>query len=70
MGVNNPVKVFIAFVGSSGASLDGAEQPRMPVNSLVGTFSGFISLAIFNLGFFVGCGFVILGQNRLNCVFP
>lgn len=70
LGVNNPVEVFIAFVRSSRASLDGTEQPRMPFNSLVSTFSGFVSLAIFNFGFFVGCSFVILGQNRLNCFFP
>lgn len=69
-GVDNPVEVFVAFVRASGPALDRAEQPGTPVNALIGALSGFISLAVLDLGLFIGCGFMVLSQDRLDSVFP
>ena len=70
LSVEDPIEVFVALVGSSGAALNGTEKLGMPVNTLVGALGGFISLTIFDLGLFVGCGLVVLGQDRLDSVLP
>ena len=70
MGVDNPVEVFVAFVWSSRAALDGAEESGTPVDSFVGALRGFVSLAVFEFGLFVCCGFVVPGEDCLHCVVP
>lgn len=57
--VDDPVKILLAFVGATRASLNPTEEFRMPFHSVIGPLGCFFSLAIFDLRLFI-CGHLVV----------
>jgi hypothetical protein len=70
LSVDDPVEVFFALIWPTWSALDGTEKSRTPFDSFIGAFRGLVSLAVFDLGLFVRCSFMVPGQKRLNRLVP
>lgn len=53
IGVDDPVKVFLAFFTPAVAALYPSEELWMPIDAFAVTFRGFLALSVFDLGLFV-----------------
>lgn len=57
--VDYPFKVFLSFLGATRASSDSSEETRVPLNPILGSPGGFISLRVLDSGLLVRSEFVV-----------
>lgn len=65
LGIDNPIKVLLAFIRAIRPTMNWAEEPGSPFDTLVGALGGFVSLAVLDLGLFVRGGFMVSGFDGL-----
>lgn len=70
MSIDDPVEVFLSFVRAARTTLDGTEQPGLPVDAIVGTSRRLISLTVFNLGLFIRGGGVVRRDDSFDRFLP
>jgi hypothetical protein len=70
MSVDNPVEILLSFIRAIGSALNWAEEPRFPINTLIGALSGLLSLTILDLSLFVRSSDMVRGYNGLDGALP
>lgn len=70
MSVDNPVEIFLSLFRATGSTLNCAEKPRLPVNTLIGALGGLLALTILDLGLFIRSGAMVRGYDGLDGLVP
>lgn len=57
--VDYPFKVFLSFLRATRTASDPPEETRMPLDTLLGSLGGFVSLRVLDFGLLVSSKFVV-----------